>query len=440
MRMLKDGPVFARLCRYSLAIVGPFGSAIAQFALSLVLLRTLDQGAFGSFSFLLVASQFSWGIWSALFCAPLPVLMASGDASSRVRLMHCLLSANLAASVAAFGVFFALSIGLGVHMAAALLFAAYAAVALLRWFARAKAYATGHATKTVLSDLVYSITLLAGVALLIFGTTATLEFTYAILLLGALLGLLSFGSDHLLDQFYRPSYRNLNGYAEVWRRHSGWSLLGVLTTEATANAHVYIVTFAYGASAFAPLAASALLIRPIQVTMNALTEFERAQMARQIGDGRPDLTMASVRLFRTVLIGIWVVTGAAVALLLVFAPRLVFPVKYELGVLTIGASLWLLVAGARLLRAPEGVLLQAAGAFRPLAYASAVASIGSVCAVLAIMAYEGALWSIAGIFVGESMFALWTWREARRWRARAGADRRNERISTLPLPMEGQTK
>jgi hypothetical protein len=46
-----------RVQHYSLATVGPVGSAGAQFALSLVLLRRLDPEAFGGFSFLLRAAQ-----------------------------------------------------------------------------------------------------------------------------------------------------------------------------------------------------------------------------------------------------------------------------------------------------------------------------------------------------------------------------------------------
>ena len=49
----------------------------------------------------------------------------------------------------------------------------------------------------------------------------------------------------------------------------------MLTTEATANAHVYIVTLIYGPLGFAPIAATALFIRPVGVAMNTLTDYER---------------------------------------------------------------------------------------------------------------------------------------------------------------------
>ena len=120
------------LIRYALAIAGPIGSAGAQFLLSLVLLRVMTPDAFGRFSFLLIASQLSWGIWTALFCAPLPILVASHQGAARVRLVRCLMLANLMGSAAAFLVFTGIGLLLGAGTTASLLFAGYAAVALLR--------------------------------------------------------------------------------------------------------------------------------------------------------------------------------------------------------------------------------------------------------------------------------------------------------------------
>lgn len=404
------------LWRYSLAAVGPVGSAIAQFALSLVLLRKLDPSAFGSFSFLLVVSQLGLGIWSALFCAPLPTLMANGNEESRDRLLKCLLAANLMGTGLAFFMLLALGFALALSGSASLLFACYSAAALLRWFARAQAYATNSPLRTMSSDLIYTVALLIAVLGMQAIGVASLETAFGALFFCATLGLLPFGSTWAKQQFIQFRAHDLGAYAGVWRLHSRWSLLGVLTTELTANAHVYIVTFASGASAFAPLAASALLIRPINVTMNALSEFERAQMAKHIGARRIDLVMSSVRLFRLALVATWVITAVASALLLYYAPRLIFPAQYELEVLAIGTALWMAVSAVRLLRTPESVLLQAAGSFRPLAFASVLASIGSVAAVLALMATSGPLWSIAGILFGELLMAAWIWWQATRWR------------------------
>lgn len=407
--------------RYGLATVGPLSTAATQFILSLQLLHVLDAKAFGSFSFLLVTAQFSSGVWSALFCAPLAVLMTQGTADERQTVLRCLFVTNLALSVVGFLFFWMLGAALGVSTPAALLFAGYGAVALLRWFGRAYAYITGAQIRAAASDLLYSLALMLGLVLIYRSGTGDLRLPNAALMFSAILSLLPFGREYLVRQFVRLSPRDIPFYRGVWRRHSGWSLTGVVTTEATANAHAYIVTFFLGPTAFAPLSASALLIRPIGVVMNALTDFERPQMARQLDAGSLDGALHSVRLFRLALLTIWIGTALASAALMAYGPRLIFPERYSIDYLATGAALWMAVAGMRSLRAPESVLLQAGGVFRELAYASMISSGVSVAAVVILLVVGGPLWSIAGIFVGETIYAAWIWRQAARWRAEISA-------------------
>jgi len=402
--------------RYGLASVGPVGSAGAQFVVSVQLLHVLDPGAFGSFSFLLVASQFSLGLWSALFCAPMPILL-SGDDARDDPMRRCLMSANLALAIVALAVFAVLGTVLRADPLASLLFAAYAMAMLLRWFARAYAYATGRPWRTMTSDIIYTVVLLAGVGLVAVTRAASAAPAYTSLLAGAALSLAPFGSRYLKQQFGGFSFKALAFYKQVWREHSGWSLTGVLTTEATANAHAYIVTLISGATAFAPLAASALLMRPISVVTNALTEFERPQMARQLAQDHGREALATMRFFRVMLIAAWGVTVIAALALMRYGPTLLFPKSYDRGYLMIGTLLWLAIAGVRTARTAESVLLQAAGQFRPLAHASMISCGVSLVAVLVLLILGGPLYSLVGVLLGEAVFALWIWRETARWRS-----------------------
>lgn len=421
----KQNSSLEKALRYGLAAIGPIATAGSQFVLSLQLLHVLDIKSFGSFAFLLVTSQFSSGVWSALFCAPLPVLVTQGSAEQRQTMLRCLFATNLVLAAAAFFVFWALGEALGVAHGAAALFAGYGAFALLRWFGRAYAYVTGHQIRATMSDLLYSLALLAGLSAIYLTKSSDLYLPNAALMVSAILSLIPFGGSYLVQQFVKLSFRDIPRYREVWRRHSSWSLTGVVTTEATANAHAYIVTFFLGPTAFAPLSASALLIRPISVVMNALTDFERPQMARQLDAGNFGGALHSLRTFRIAMIGIWALTALAAAALIIFAPRLIFPERYAINYLAVAAALWMAVAGIRSLRTADSVLLQAGGVFRELAYASMISSGVSVLAVIALLVWGGPLWSIAGILVGEVVYAAWIWREAARWRHRqsaAGAD------------------
>jgi hypothetical protein len=413
--MVKSG-LLNKVLRYGGASIGPIGSAGAQFLLSLVLLRALPQRDFGAFSFLLTASQLSWGLWSAMFCAPLPILFHSTQGQERSRLLTCLFSTNILVAILACPLFAILAVALKLPMTAVILFAAYGSIALLRWFARAYAYANGTPLRTTFSDIAYAAALLVGILIILLDGSKSLNVAYGALLVSAALGLLPFGPDYLKKQFASFSFTAVPRYWSIWKQHSGWSLIGVLTTEATANSHVYIVTAWFGPKAFAPIAASALLIRPINVAMNALVEFERAQMARAIGALRFNEAFAAASFFRKAMIAAWIATMIAVAILLYYAPHALFPRQYPLSFLMIAGVLWMLVAAVRLLRMPESALLQAAGQFRPLALASVVSSGFSVVAVTVLLVFAGVLWSIVGILIGEAIYAFWIFRQCQHWR------------------------
>lgn len=407
------------LLRYALALAGPIGSAGSQFLLSLVVLRHLDPAAFGRFSFLLIVSQLAAGMWSALFCAPLPLVLSRARDAGTPDPARIMLSASLSGALLSLLPFGLLARAVGEGWAAAALFAGFAALALLRWFARALAYARGRQARVSGSDLVYSVAVLAGTAVLFAHGGHDSGGAYAVFLIATLAALLAFGGPFLAEQIAAVEVRHLVGYRAIWRAHGRWSLLGVVTSEATGNAHAYLVTAVFGAGAFAPLAAAAILIRPITVIANALTEFERARIARVIGAGDLARARRSVRLFRAILVLTWLGVGAAIMVLLRFDPRLIFPADYAVHTLAVGAALWMAAALMRVVRMPEGTLLQAGGAFRPLALTSLWSAAVSIAAVAVSLLTVPPLWSILGIALGEAICAALIFRAARAWYGRA---------------------
>lgn len=405
-----------KLAPYMMAGIGPVGTAGSQFILSLVLLRLLPPSDFGSFAFLLVASQLSWGLWSALFCAPLPVILHQYPPAERPFQEQCLLSSSMFGASLAIFVFGGIALALKVQLLGAILFGLYGAISLLRWYARAYAYSKGMPRTVMWSDLLYGGALLFGIAALALAHDNALIHAYAALFIASVCGLLAFGKAYLIAQFVGFRLSAVAAYPNIWCKHSGWSLLGVLTTEATANSHAYIITAFFGPKAFAPIAASAILIRPIGVAMNALTDFERARMAARIGVHDSAGAASTLPVFRGSLIAIWAVTAFAAIGLFLYNPRIIFPAHYDLIFLMMAATLWMMVSAIRLLRTPESALLQAAGAFRPLAFASIWSSAVSVAAVFILLWVGGIVWSIGGVLLGETVYALWIWRKAREWK------------------------
>ncbi|WP_150126849.1 hypothetical protein [Sphingomonas panacis] len=409
------------LLRYALALAGPVGSAGAQFLLSLVLLRQVDPAGFGRFSFLLIAAQLGSAIWSALFWAPLPLVLSAARDEGVDDPARTMLSANLCGVLLAALPFALVARAVGEGWDAVALFAAFAALALLRGFARALGYARAQQRRVSGSDLLYSVVLLIGTALLFAGVVRGTGGAFAVFLVATVAGLLAFGPAVLVEQIAAFSPAHLANYRSVWRAHGRWSLLGVVTSEATVNAHAYLVTGFLGAGAFAPLAAAAILIRPITVIFNALTEFERSRIARAIGADDLGEARHAVRLFRAILLLSWLGTAVATAALLWFDPRLIYPPQYHRHMLAIGAALWMTTALFRVVRIPDGTLLQAGGAFRPLALASLWSAFVSVAAVAALLLIAPPLWSILGVALGDAVCAALILRAARLWYGRAAS-------------------
>jgi len=77
------------------------------------------------------------------------------------------------------------------------------------------------------------------------------------------------------------------------------------------------------------------------------------------------------------------------------------------------------ITAVRSFRTPESVLLQAAGQFRALAFASLWSSIASLAATLVLLLLAGPVFSLAGILAGEMVVTLRvraaasTWMESR---------------------------
>ncbi|MEN3748076.1 hypothetical protein TPR58_12945 [Sphingomonas sp. HF-S3] len=409
------------LGRYGFALTGPVGAAGAQFLLSLVLLRILDPDSFGRFALLLVIAQFSWGIWSALFCAPLPRLLSEAGSSVREAAVPGILLANLAGVVLALPTFSVMAYLVNEPLGAALAYAVFVSVSLLRWFARALAYAHGEQGKVVMSDLLYALILIGGTAWLAVAPDALEVQAYALLAMSVIVALAPFGMSYLPQRSAGSMFSRLKAYGLIWNDYTRWSLMGVGASELTANAHTYLVAFLIGPAAYAPIAATALLIRPVSVATNALIELERARMARLSGPDRRVKTVAMLRFFRLIIVLIVVTTAALSAALLCYDPRLLYPAAYAPSLLALGTALWIATIAVRVLPFPESALLQSLGAFRPLAMTGIWSALLSCVAVAAILAVAPPIWSIAGVFLGQALGAVLIWREARRWISGIGA-------------------
>jgi len=404
--------------RYGLAAVGPFAVSGAHFVASFVFLRTLAPADFGLFSFLLVIVPFALSVSGALLGASLGATLHSWTKLDGPELgTH--LKANLVyAALAACAVTAALTVS-GAGLALAAVLGAYGGLMALRWFARCLAYVLERPLRAALSDLVYAGLLMAGLFALLALHRLSIASGAMVLLAAAAISLSFFGLDYLKRQV-RPGNGSLRAYAPIWRDLTRWSLMGVVLTEITVNAHAYLVTFLAGPKAFALLAIGGLLMRPVSLALTALPDRERASMARAIAAGNGAHAFQTVKEFRTAIGAIWLATVLLAGAVLMWFPELLLKKGYGLHDVLIVAAISAAIVAVRAFRTPESVMLQAAGAFKPLADAGVAASILSVVSTLALLAVAGPVASLGGILMGDALMAARTQGLARAWRAAHG--------------------
>lgn len=388
----------ARGRRYVLAAAGPIGVAATNFFLSFSMLRLDTPDAFGTFSFLFAAALFTIALSAALFGAPMQAHHAD-VAVDRSTMVSAVAAAAIVGAAIAGPAFALLGGRLGLSTVGALCYGVFAMLTILRCLGRAWCYAIERPWAVTLSDASYAVGTLGTFAGLSLVGAAPEHAVYPALALGTAAAVASLGrrSAALLR---RPRWATLRGYGAIWQSQARWSLLGVTATEMTANAHIYLLTLLAGPATVAPVAASALLLRPINVIQNALIEYERPQIGRFLRAGAVNEVVRSVRLFRAVLLIIWAGTVALATAIMLLRPTLIFPASYDLSIVRLGVALWAGVSLAILLQVPVNILLQAGGEFRPLARASVVAAVVSVGGVLIAIGVAAPIWTIAAIGLG----------------------------------------
>jgi hypothetical protein len=401
------------ITRYGLSASGPVCISFAHFIAAVICLRAFPHAAFGIFSFALIVTPFCLSLSGALIGAPAAIALRR-ETFSIVEL-DTYLKANLVFTLLAAGSVFTLMWLSRAGWLLAALFAAYAGVMTLRWFARTLFYARGAGARVLGSDLCYSLALLAGLFLFRSLYALSADTAAEVLLGSASVALLAFGADHLAEQFNFSGFGAIRGYAPIWLDLARWSALGVVLTELTVNAHAYLVTFLCGPAAFALIAAGALFIRPVQLVLAAIPDRERPIMARQLGRGDHAGARHSVNQFRMAAGAVWLATVMISAALLLWFPHLVLKKGYEPWQALIVFAFYAAITAARTFRTPESVLLQAAGQFRGLASASLVASLVSLAATAALVIFAGPVWSLGGVLAGEFVVTARVLMLSRNW-------------------------
>ncbi len=412
-RFRLPGGMLGTALRYGASACGPVAVSAAHFLASLVFLRNLPAHEFGLFSFVMVVVSFGMSLNVSLISVPITRHLVTGGEQTRPVCfqMNWLVCGGFGALMLA-----ALLVS-GAPPMEGVLLALFSFAFTFRWFARCFAYVDGRMAAAIQSDLAYSLLLVGGLGLMALLHQVSFTHGSEMLLAAALAALTPFGLKFFRIQLAALLRGDVRDYFPIFRDLTRWSLIGVVLTEITVNAHAYLVTFIAGPGSFALLALGMLLMRPASLMQSALPDLERPAMSRAIAARDFPALERIQRHFTWGLWSAWLGNMLLCAGLLAFAPALLLKKGYALEDVILVAAVSAVIMAIRTARTPLAVLLQAAGQFRQLASIGSLSSAISVAATLALLLAFGPVASLGGIMLGELVILARVRRMARDWKA-----------------------
>ncbi len=222
----------------------------------------------------------------------------------------------------------------------------------------------------------------------------------------AIIGLLIDG-NFMRKQISSIGFVRLKEYLPIWRAQSRWALLGVVTTEATANAHSWLVTFWAGPSGFAPIAAAALFFRPLGLIVSSMTQIERPALARLIAQTRTAEIATRLKHFRMTLMTAWCLTIVLTLACTVLLGTRLIKSGYDAPQFYLAIFLLAAISLASSWRMPESVALQAQNKFKSLSIATIYSGIFTITLAILFIAFFGSVYSLVAILMGQVFLAFY---------------------------------
>jgi len=387
----------------------------ANFLATLALLHWLPSDEFGQFSFALVVSGLCASLTNGLLGTPLASIARVPPADAQEEL-NTYFKTNLVAALLIAILVFGVTLPIGMPVGTAAMFGLYSAAMSLRLVARTYAYTANRVHRVVLSDCVYSLSMISGVCLVVFVGGARLPEMALMMALGAIFSLIPFGRRYFSVLNRALASGSLRGYRRIWRDLTRWTVLGVVTSEMTMNAHAYLVTFIRGPQAFALIAVGALFMRPFALVLTALPDREAPAMARTIAAGNIARALKHAKEYLAVVAALWFANQVLAGSVLIWFPSLVIKPAYGASSVISVVAIWALISAVRGARAPEIMLLYAAREFRALANASVVSSVVALTLTAVLLLVAGPIVSLFGIFGGDVAMWLAVKAGVRTWR------------------------
>ncbi|MBT3069816.1 hypothetical protein KKP04_02905 [Rhodomicrobium sp. Az07] len=377
-----------------------------NFALAFALIRVWSDNpeVFGVYSMVFAGALALTSVQNALINAQFTILRPKATSESdEATLLSMFWTVNVAVVLGAMLLMFAAILATGGHLALAASAAAYVSATLLREYTRSLHFSNMNVRAVLALDCIslgISIVLMA--AAYAFGPPLGLPILFAILATGLVV------ASALAVGGQRAHYRILANretatfYRDVWRKHSFWALMGVLTSEFQQRGYVFVVAAAFGAGSVALIQAAALLFRPIQLVTHAWGKLARAVLADHLAKGDVARARAFTLASFAVLGVLFLAFSAALALGWPFISETLFRGRYtDLGGIVV---LWGMAAAVIMATGIFSLEAQTLMRFKELSFGAVLGAL--VCAaVLAVVVVVGDFRaSVLAVIAGQLAF------------------------------------
>lgn len=382
-----------------------------HFVLNLVLIRLLTAYDYGIFAIAFILGAIALTYGNALVSVPAAVHMPRLKSRGAVDYQDvmfgsiALLLAGVIGLIVATGLWFTTG-----QVVEALAGGLFVALWTLRNHVRTAMFARRMMPAATLSDLAYSLSGVVFVAAALALHPKGAQVTNVLLALAAANLVAIIVALRGLGARVRVSLR-----AGIWRRYRmirsdiAWSVIGTTTWNIQSQALMFLVAAVVGPAAYAPIAAGVVLFSPLRPAINAFINVFRPDFAAALADGRLRRIRVTLYAVTAIIILACVAVGAGLWLIWPMLDTYVFAGKFA------GASMPLIVALSGLIAViyltynVPLALIQAAGAFKPVALATTFGGLTGFCAVSILLSLTSVAWSLAGLVAGEAVCAIYLW-------------------------------
>ena len=388
--------------------------AFAIFLTGFALLHSAETAHYALFALSQVVQGTANGVVNALCASPLLLLMNSGATSARpgsetgyapdYGAFKSYGIVALAIAVIASVVQLVLAFILDWPLASALTIALGCGILTFRWYLRAVAQNFKQGL-LVVSDLILALVQLLGLVGLFAADSLNLFNITMLLLLSAIFSCLPYVAIFIANFTGQANWR---GFQTGYQQQGRPALSGMISVELATNFHSYAIVLLAGATAFAPIAAAAMFLRPMTIVQNSLVQYFRPHLVRQLTTEIANKVQIK-RIVSHILqasLAAWLLNVAAIGAVAFFAISWLWPdpstaANFVLAfVLTCG---WYLL---RSLRIHPSALLQAADCFAELARVTWISSAMLVPLVLIALMLGSPVMSLVGAILSELWIVL----------------------------------